>query len=459
MNRHTLKEIAAALAVVVLVGSPVLLANLRAQNARAAFPDLVGLLKASAGRPRGGRCAHDERQAGHLRVVRKQAGHADLVLQRTPPEADAAVLPARNRRPGGPLTGVPDDGRPVMAIASVTMPAPPQNGDLKAATITDRDRAVRAAAGRAGRGRPVCAVDGQGARFDRGADGTPVRGPEVDWPRRWRSRSAFWSRVVAGNAAGALLAVLVFTGATWQTPWQQILGATASTFAYSFCCSSLGFLAIPRLAPVAWRRLPAPLQLGGDHRGTRRLRCGRLRDRRAARESRSASRPPGERCGTWQASLRTVDLLHADLRDFLHRNRGAASRGSTGRRWRCGRRNATRPTLIDWPPKRSWHRSSRVSDPHFLFNTLNSVSELVHENPAAAERVVGQLASLMRSSLERGAAPLVPLEQELGFVRNYLEIEGVRFGDRLRYELTIGDDAAQTLGAPSVGCRRSSKTA
>ena len=74
---------------------------------------------------------------------------------------------------------------------------------------------------------------------------------------------------------------------------------------------------------------------------------------------------------------------------------------------------------------------SRV-DPHFLFNTLNSVSELVHENPAAAERVVGQLASLMRSSLDRGAAALVPLEQELGFVRNYLDIERVRFGDRLQ---------------------------
>jgi hypothetical protein len=38
------------------------------------------------------------------------------------------------RRPGGPLTGVPDDGRPVLAIASLTMPVPPQNGDVKAAT-------------------------------------------------------------------------------------------------------------------------------------------------------------------------------------------------------------------------------------------------------------------------------------------------------------------------------------
>src|SRR6185436_527530 len=69
----------------------------------------------------------------------------------------------------------------------------------------------------------------------------------------------FWARVAAGNAAGSLLAVLVFTSATWQTPWRQILGATASTFVYSLSCSSLGFLTIPRVAPFVSRRLPAPL--------------------------------------------------------------------------------------------------------------------------------------------------------------------------------------------------------
>ena len=60
----------------------------------------------------------------------------------------------------------------------------------------------------------------------------------------------FWSRLAVGCAVGSLLAVLVFTGATWQTPWRQILGATAASFIYSFSCSSLGFLTIPRIAPV-----------------------------------------------------------------------------------------------------------------------------------------------------------------------------------------------------------------
>jgi len=86
---------------------------------------------------------------------------------------------------------------------------------------------------------------------------------------------------------------------------------------------------------------------------------------------------------------------------------------------------------------------SRV-DPHFLFNTLNSVSELVHENPSAAERVVGQLASLMRSSLDRGGSALVSLEQELGFVQDYLDIERVRFGDRLRYTIDVSTPLRST---------------
>jgi LytS/YehU family sensor histidine kinase len=82
-------------------------------------------------------------------------------------------------------------------------------------------------------------------------------------------------------------------------------------------------------------------------------------------------------------------------------------------------------------------------DPHFLFNTLNSVAALVRDRPADAERVIEQLASLMRSSLDRRAS-LVPLDEELAMVRSYLEIEHVRFGDRLRFRIdppTAGGDA------------------
>jgi LytS/YehU family sensor histidine kinase len=87
---------------------------------------------------------------------------------------------------------------------------------------------------------------------------------------------------------------------------------------------------------------------------------------------------------------------------------------------------------------------SRVN-PHFFFNTLNSIAELTREDAARAERMTTQLASLMRSSLDASSAPLVPLAQEVQSIRDYLDIEHVRFGDRLRYEIRLANDAGCAL--------------
>jgi LytS/YehU family sensor histidine kinase len=69
--------------------------------------------------------------------------------------------------------------------------------------------------------------------------------------------------------------------------------------------------------------------------------------------------------------------------------------------------------------------------PHFLFNTLNSISSLIAVNPARAEQTVGQLATLLRASLDSSHQPLIPLRQELAMVKSYIDIEKVRFGDKL----------------------------
>jgi sensor histidine kinase YesM len=80
--------------------------------------------------------------------------------------------------------------------------------------------------------------------------------------------------------------------------------------------------------------------------------------------------------------------------------------------------------------------------PHFLFNTLNSISALIREDPGAAERTVERLASLLRYSLDANARGLVPLWQETHIVQDYLEIEKTRFGDRLRYTVETPDALA-----------------
>lgn len=75
--------------------------------------------------------------------------------------------------------------------------------------------------------------------------------------------------------------------------------------------------------------------------------------------------------------------------------------------------------------------------PHFFFNTLNSISALITVDPPRAERLVGRLATLLRSSLDTTSQALIPLGQELAIVENYVGIETVRFGDKLQGHLDV----------------------
>ena len=101
---------------------------------------------------------------------------------------------------------------------------------------------------------------------------------------------------------------------------------------------------------------------------------------------------------------------------------------------------------------------SRVR-PHFLFNTLNSISALVRENPERAERMVEQLSALLRFSLDANQRRTVPLRHEIKLVNDYLEIEKTRFNSRLRFSFDIPPElnavavppfAVQTLVENSV---------
>jgi two-component system LytT family sensor kinase len=82
-------------------------------------------------------------------------------------------------------------------------------------------------------------------------------------------------------------------------------------------------------------------------------------------------------------------------------------------------------------------------NPHFLFNSLNSIAQLIHHDPDKAEACVERLAEILRYVLRRSEEDFVPLADELGMTRSYLEIEQARFEDRLHVE---SDVDADTLG-------------
>src|SRR5271166_6348940 len=83
-------------------------------------------------------------------------------------------------------------------------------------------------------------------------------------------------------------------------------------------------------------------------------------------------------------------------------------------------------------------------EPHFLFNTLNSIAALARNDGLAAENMTLQLADLLRSSLDAMGVHEVPLSRELTLLQKYIDIQQMRFRDRLQVEMDI---AANTLSA------------
>lgn len=76
-------------------------------------------------------------------------------------------------------------------------------------------------------------------------------------------------------------------------------------------------------------------------------------------------------------------------------------------------------------------------NPHFLFNALNSVSELVHRNPEAADRMLVSLGKLLRANLDSSSIQEVPLHEEISLLEHYVEFEKMRLEDRLRMHWEI----------------------
>lgn len=87
-------------------------------------------------------------------------------------------------------------------------------------------------------------------------------------------------------------------------------------------------------------------------------------------------------------------------------------------------------------------------NPHFFFNSLNNIKGLVIENPNSARRAIDLLSDLLRSSLYGGDAKLIPLEQEIDLIRDYLELEKMRFEHRLQWDIKVDESLQGVLVLP-----------
>ena len=83
--------------------------------------------------------------------------------------------------------------------------------------------------------------------------------------------------------------------------------------------------------------------------------------------------------------------------------------------------------------------------PHFLFNTLHGIATLADEDPKTAKAMIIKLSNLLRAALERDSSDLIPLESELKFAREYLDLQKMRFGSRLKIEWLVAPETCQLL--------------
>jgi two-component system LytT family sensor kinase len=84
-------------------------------------------------------------------------------------------------------------------------------------------------------------------------------------------------------------------------------------------------------------------------------------------------------------------------------------------------------------------------NPHFLFNTMNSISSLIRIDPAAADVMLEQLSSLLRMTLQRGEVQLIPLSDEMQFTEMYLAMQDLRFAGRVRQEISVEPELHDAL--------------
>ena len=240
--------------------------------------------------------------------------------------------------------------------------------------------------------------------------------------------------MLAANIAATVFVAVAFFGVGFGLPWRGAPEALGVAFLFSLTIGTLCAVFIPRLSPRLWRyRFPinwlllitclfAFAMAGSTITIGILAGIGYVPAGQFARWLANSARYAIVTTLTFGVAISAYELMRSRLEAATlvvrTKERDEAE----------ARRAAIEAQLASL--------ESRVQ-PHFLFNTLNSIASLIPTDPRGAERMTAQLASLLRSSLEAANSPLVPLEDEVQIVRDYLDIERVRFGQRMQRELAL----------------------
>ncbi|HLX46662.1 MAG TPA: histidine kinase [Bryobacteraceae bacterium] len=109
----------------------------------------------------------------------------------------------------------------------------------------------------------------------------------------------------------------------------------------------------------------------------------------------------------------------------------------------------TRATQLEKSLARAQLHNLRLQlQPHFLFNTLNTISSVMYENVGVADKMIARLSDLLRMSLEQGGAQEVPLEREIEFLKLYVETMKARFEERLNVAIEATEETRAALVPP-----------
>lgn len=256
-------------------------------------------------------------------------------------------------------------------------------------------------------------------------------------------RRSYWICQVAGWSALFLLQTVfvsvVRTSAS--PPWSRITIATAQFVGMGFLVSHLLYLFVRRQRWLrmpfgkAWPRLAVATALAGIP-----LTAGTILFNFFLFHAFSAhelSLRPGIIMAAWLNHTLVLVLwmvLYLAVNEF--------------RRRQLAELNALRLELVAQEAQLQGLRAQL--NPHFLFNCLNSLREMILENPQSAQRMVTQISGLLRYSLQSNQTEVVAFAEEVLAVKDYLDLEAVRFEDRLQVEWSIASEVAAARVPPML---------